>query len=74
MRGFGKRLAVNRAGSASMGPSLEADAPAERALLRDVFGQSAFVIGGGLLGGLTLAILAAWQVQTLLFDLEPADP
>ena len=44
------------------------------ALLRHVFGQSAFVIGGGLLGGLALAILAARQVQTLLFELEPADP
>jgi predicted permease len=44
------------------------------AMLRLVFGRSAFVIVGGLLAGLGIAVAAGRQVQPLLFELDSADP
>jgi ABC-type antimicrobial peptide transport system permease subunit len=44
------------------------------AMLQLVFGRSAFVIVGGLLAGLGIAVAAGRQVQPLLFELDSADP
>jgi putative ABC transport system permease protein len=45
-----------------------------RAILVLMFRQSAFVIAGGVLGGVLVSYLTTGQVQSLLFELEPTDP
>jgi predicted permease len=43
-------------------------------VIRMVMGESAILVGVGLVAGAVLAIYGARQARTLLFDLEPGDP